>query len=70
MNEAEWDMKNYADRGGSCPRRLKAEVDNTLRDLHNSSCFFGQPITMSSNERKQSPDYFDAVLNLDLLTSL
>ena len=30
-------MKNYADRGGCCPPRLKAEVENILRDLHNSS---------------------------------
>ena len=32
MNEAEYLMKNYGDRGG-----CTAEVDNTLRDLHNSS---------------------------------
>ena len=30
-------MKNYADRGGCYPPRPKAEVDNTLRALHNSS---------------------------------
>ena len=30
-------MKNYADRGGSYPPKPKAEADNTLRDLHNSS---------------------------------
>ena len=36
MNEAEQDMKNYADRGGRNPPRLIAEVDNTLRDLQNS----------------------------------
>ena len=30
-------MKNYAGRGGCYPPKLKAEVDNTLRDLHNSS---------------------------------
>ena len=30
-------MKNYADRGGCYSPKLKAEVDNTLRDLHNSS---------------------------------
>ena len=30
-------MKNSADQGGCYPQRLKAEVDNTLRDLHNSS---------------------------------
>ena len=30
-------MKNSADQGGCYPERLKAEVDNTLRDLQNSS---------------------------------
>ena len=30
-------MKNYADQGGCYPPKLKAEADNTLRDLHNSS---------------------------------
>ena len=30
-------MKNSADQGGCYPQRLKAEVDNTLRDLQNSS---------------------------------
>ena len=29
-------MKNFADQGGYYPHRLKAEVDNTLRDLQNS----------------------------------
>ena len=33
MNEAEYLMKNYGDRGGCCT----ASTDNTLRDLHNSS---------------------------------
>ena len=37
LNEAEYDMKNSAGRGGCYPPRLKAEVDNTLRDLQNSS---------------------------------
>ena len=31
-------MKNSADQGGCYPQRPKAEVDNTLRDLQNSSC--------------------------------
>ena len=31
-------MKNYADLGECYPPKLKAEADNTLRDLHNSSC--------------------------------
>ena len=30
-------MKNSADQGGCYPQRPKAEVDNTLRDLQNSS---------------------------------
>ena len=30
-------MKNSADQGGCYPQRLKAKVDNTLRDLQNSS---------------------------------
>ena len=30
-------MKNSADQGGCYPQRPKADVDNTLRDLQNSS---------------------------------
>ena len=30
-------MKNSADQGGCYPQRARAEVDNTLRDLQNSS---------------------------------
>ena len=30
-------MYNSADQGGCYPQRLKAEVDNTLRNLQNSS---------------------------------
>ena len=37
MNEAEYLMKNYGDRGGFYPSRPQAEADTTLRDLHNSS---------------------------------
>ena len=37
MNEAKYLMKNYGDRGGCYPSRTKAEADNTLGDLHNSS---------------------------------
>ena len=37
FNGAEKDMKNSADQGGCYPQRLKAKVDNTLRDLQNSS---------------------------------
>ena len=34
MNEAEYLMKNYRDRGGCYPL---SEADNTRRDLNNSS---------------------------------
>ena len=37
MNEAEYLMKNYGDRGGCYQLRPLAEADNTLQDLHNSS---------------------------------
>ena len=37
MNKPEYLMKNYGDLGGCYPPRPQAEVDNTLRDLHNSS---------------------------------
>ena len=37
MNEAECLMKSYGDRGGCYLSRPKAEADNTLRDIHNSS---------------------------------
>ena len=30
-------MENYTDQEGCYPPRLKAEVDNILRDMHNSS---------------------------------
>jgi len=30
-------VKNYVDRGDCYPPRLTAEMDNILRDLHNSS---------------------------------
>ena len=35
MNEAEYFMKNYGDRGRCYPSRPQAKADNTLRDLHN-----------------------------------
>ena len=43
-------MKNYGDRGGCYPPRPTASKDNTLLDLHNSSCdtkaeFNAQPHT-------------------------
>ena len=44
MNDAEYLMKNYGDRGGCYPLRPKAEADNTPRDLHNSfTCMIRKP---------------------------
>ena len=37
MNETEYLIKNYGDRGGCYPPRPTASTDNTLRDRHNSS---------------------------------
>ena len=37
LNEAEQDMRNSADQGGCYPQSPKAEVDNILQDLQNSS---------------------------------
>ena len=37
LNEAEQDIKNSGDQGGCYPQSPKAGVDNTLRDLQNSS---------------------------------
>ena len=37
VNEAEYLMKNYGDRGGCYPSRPYAEGNNTLQDLHNFS---------------------------------
>ena len=37
MDEAEQDIKNLADRGGCYLPKPKAAMENTLRDLHNSS---------------------------------
>ena len=41
-------MKNYADRGGCYPPKPKAEADNTLLDLHNSS-YHTQPHPIIAN---------------------
>ena len=41
-------MKNYADLGGCYPPKPKAEADNTLRDLHNSS-YHTQPHPIIAN---------------------
>ena len=37
MNEAEYLMKSYGDRGWCYLSRPLADADHTLRDLHNSS---------------------------------
>ena len=37
LNEAEYDMNNYADLGVCYPPQPSASADNTLLDLHNSS---------------------------------
>ena len=37
MNEVEYLMKNYGDRGGCYPPRPTASTDNTPLDLHNFS---------------------------------
>ena len=37
LNKGEQDMKNSADQGGCYSLKPKAEVDNTLQDLQNSS---------------------------------
>ena len=42
-------MKNYADRGGCYPPKPKAEADNTLLDLHNSS-YHTQPHPIIAND--------------------
>ena len=34
LDDAEYDMKNDADRGGCYPPKTRLKVDNTLRDLH------------------------------------
>ena len=44
-------MKNYADRGGCYPPKPKAEADNTLLDLHNSS-YHTQPHPIIANYRQ------------------
>ena len=54
-------MKNSADRGGCYPPRPKAEVDNILRDLQNSSyptkpqfnnCFIHSKYLQTVKQRK------------------
>ena len=40
-------MKNYAERGGCYPLRLKAEVDNILRNKHGKTGFFGGKLTLN-----------------------
>ena len=57
MNEAEYLMKNYGDRGGCYPSRPSAKVDNTLRDrrgkeiklkpVYNVRCYYSFKIIHS-----------------------
>ena len=65
LDEAEYDMKNCADRGGCYPPKPEAEVDNTLRGLHNSSyhtkaefnnCFISQSKYFQNFEIQSNPD--------------
>ena len=44
-------MKNSADQGGCYPQRPKAEVDNTLLDLQNSS-YPTQPHSIIANKQR------------------
>ena len=57
-------MKNSADQGGCYPQRLKAEEDNTLRDLQNSSyptkAEFNNPFITSIHSKY--PPVFKGVL--------
>jgi len=39
LNEADYDVKKFADRGECYPPKLKANMDNNVGDLHNSSCY-------------------------------
>ena len=48
LNEAEQDMKNSAGQGGCYPTKPKAEVDNTLLNLQNSS-YPTQPHSIIAN---------------------
>ena len=48
MNEAEQDMKNFADLGGCYPPRQSASVDYALLDQHNSS-YPAQPHSLIAN---------------------
>ena len=42
VNEAQYHMNNYGDRGECYPSRPQAEADNNLREAHNSS-YYTQP---------------------------
>ena len=65
-------MKNYADRGGCYPPKPKAEADNTLRDLHNSSyhtkaefnnCFIIHSKYFHSSKNISLHNFFNRVLS-------
>ena len=57
MNEAEYLMKNYGDRGGCYP---SAEADNTLRD---GPCFF-RPFDFDSKLKIENQIFAIVVFNV------
>ena len=50
-------MKNYADRGGCYPPRVKAKVDNVLRDLNS----FLHRTTAESRSFSKFSKYFNII---------
>ena len=48
MNEAEYLMKNYGDRGGCYPSRPQAEADNTLRECN----FLAEPTSKPTTPKE------------------
>ena len=56
-------MKNSADQGGCYPQRPKAEVDNTFRDLQNSSyptkAEFNNWLYFSTNNSTSESERYD-----------
>ena len=69
-------MKNYADQGGCYPPKPKAEADNTLRDLHNSSyhtkaefnnCFIIHSKYFQSSKNISLHNFLNRVLSIGYL---
>ena len=65
-------MKNYADRGECYPPKPKAEADNTLRELYNSSyhtkaefnnCFIIHSKYFQSSKNISLQKFFNRVLS-------